>query len=154
MENKLWMETFAKRCQAGTREVSLLALLTWERGIKQGAAAPAKPKCLKSRLFQAAGQHQLQMSSAGWGQQGGCARSPRKHGCEHSLFCLCKVGHRPSHRLGQGAQGRVAWLRSWGLGHMSAGPLSDSWTFWHPFKIESQGKPRLHWQVRCDGMYL
>lgn len=59
------METFAKRCVAVPREVSLSALLTWERGIKWEAAALAKPKCLKSRLFQAGGQHQLQMSSAG-----------------------------------------------------------------------------------------
>lgn len=56
---------FAKRCQPGPRKVNLSALFTWDREIKGGAAAPAKPKCLKSRLLKAAGQNQLQMSSAG-----------------------------------------------------------------------------------------
>ena len=126
MEHKWWMEAFAKRCQAGPSEVNLSILFTWERERRGGVTAPAKAK--RSKLFEASGQGQLQMNSAGWG----CQSSRGNHGSDLALRSLESQPH-----VGRGGQGR--WSPENGLtvewggpGCVHTAPHSAGWPMCRP----------------------
>lgn len=124
----------------------LSALFTWKRGIKRGAADPAKPKCLKNRLFKAAGQHRLQITSAGRDWQGGRARLPGNTAESTVSEVPAKSATCWAKEPRQRDAGRVAWLWSQGWGCVGTGLLSGSWTVCRPLSSPSCSSSPVKWR--------